>query len=214
MFRLKLIVVTALLCASIQAQAQYSSESIERPLLGQRGAWVVPALCTQCTVWQDYRNAAWNALTINGGEIFTPEYWGDTLTIRMFSDAHTDEHATVIRIEPELEPGIEVFDQPLTQQATGLLIVEVTSDNGDNHPQDTYSTHQGTFEFPYEPDDSNTSNGSGSGGSGNGGQGGGGDSGNGGSGGVGTGGGSNGGGTNPGGGNYCGPGTEYDCIQY
>jgi len=100
------------------------------------------------------------------------------------------------------------------------FFVETHPENGDNVDTGYYPKSQGPLLFPYEPLSDGENDSGGSGGGTSSGSGGGGDSssggstggGDGGGGGAGAGGGTGTGGS--GGGTYCGPGTDYICIQY
>jgi len=60
---IKCVFVLAIACTGT-ANAQYVDDSRSGPLFGGPGDYYYPLVCSQCTVWQDYRNFAWNQLSI------------------------------------------------------------------------------------------------------------------------------------------------------
>lgn len=219
MSRLPLLTVALLLFAS-GAQAQYDQDEADGPFLGGAGDYLYPLLCTECTVWQDFRNYAWNQLSINGGDARTPWNPGEFTTFRVYTHASDDLYATVVEVTP-VYVDIEILGEEIGRKFDDgrHLLVETHPDNGDIAQSSMYPKTMGKLMFPYEPppESSYTGNdGSGSGGtSGGGGDGSGGSTGGGAYGGSGDGITRFGGGFGGwGGGAFCGPGTDYICIQY
>lgn len=204
---------------AVSAQAQFSEDSGSSPIFGGPGNYVYPVVCGECTVWQDYRNFAWNQLDINGGFARTPNNPGHVTAFRIYTH-DTDDLVSVL-----VEITLEIVDVEVLGNDIGTRIVdpehywvETHPENGDAVSAAFYSKNQGPLLFPYEPLDDGNTGGSTGGGTSPGG--GGGDSPSGGSntpfggGGSGAGGGGSGGGGSGagGGGTYCGPGTEWICI--
>lgn len=226
MFRITLTVMSLATLLPLPVFAQYDQETGSSPWLGRPGDYVYPTFCTSCSVWQDYRNFAWNQLDIVGGNAETPNHPGDATVIRIFTDRSDDLYPAVVVITLEyvdVESGGTVVGQTPTEP--NKYIVETIMDNGDMGGTVMYPTQAGPFPVPYTGnagDDEDEAGGGGDGtSSGSGGDGGGGDSpgggesGGGGDGVYGSGGAGGGGpgGGRTGGGNYCGPGTEYDCVR-
>ncbi len=221
MFRIAFVLVAALVGWSGAVNAQYSNDSRSGPILGGPGDYVYPMICAECTVWQDYRNFAWNQLSINGGDARTPNNPNHVTTFRVYTNSTNDLSPTTVEVTLEIEVvevmGIRVGQRPVDGRH---YIVETHPDNGDNVPASLYPKEMGPLGFPYQalPDDGDNSGGSGGGSSSRGGggdspSGGGGGGWGGGGGGAGAGGGFGGGyGGRRGG--YCGAGTDYVCIQF
>lgn len=217
----KYVFVLAIAC-SATANAQYVNDSESGPLFGGPGDYYYPVVCSQCSVWQDYRNFAWNQLSINGGSARTPSNPNHQTSFGIYTDATSDSFPATVEITLEIE-DVEVWGSVVGQDVVEPehFFVETHPENGDNVDTGYYPIGQGPLQFPYEPlgDGDNSSGGSGGGSSS--GSGGGGDSSGGGSGGgwggggggAGAGGGS-GGGYGGGRGGYCGAGTDYVCIQF
>ena len=68
MYRLTFLIVALFIGIPSAANAQYVSEEAQGPLFGGSGDYVYPLLCLECSIWQDYRNYAWNQLDVHGGE--------------------------------------------------------------------------------------------------------------------------------------------------
>ena len=203
------------------ANAQFDQQSESGPLFGGPGDYEYPIVCAQCGVWQDYRNFAWNQLSINGGDYRTPSNPNHETEFHIFTDTSTDQYATVVEITME-SSEVEFMGEVIGEVPDGEhFFVETHPDNGDAVPTAQYPENQGPLLFPYEAlADGSEGGGGSSGGGSSSGSGGGGDSSSGGfngggGGGAGGGGGGAGGGSGggSGGGMYCGPGTEYYCIQ-
>jgi len=218
-FKSVFVVIGLLFCSF--ANAQFDQQSESGPLFGGPGDYEYPIVCSQCDVWQDYRNFAWNQLSINGGDYRTPSNPTHETEFHIFTDSSTDLHATVVEITMETSE-VEFLGEVIGEVPDGEhFFVETHPENGDTVPTSQYPENQGALLFPYEPlaDGSEEDGGGGAGGGSTPGGGGGGDSssggsnggGGGGAGGAGAGGGSGGGGS--GGGMYCGPGTDYYCVQ-
>lgn len=219
-----MLVMLALL-VPLPAFAQYDQDTGSAPWLGRPGDYVYPTVCPSCSVWQDYRNFAWNQLDIVGGNAETPRHPGDATVIRIYTDTSDDLYPAIVVITLEyvdVESRGTVIGQTPTDP--NKFIVETTMDNGDMGGTVMYPPQAGPFPVPYpgyggDDDDeaagggSTSDGGSGSGGgdSPSGGEGGG--FGGGGDGIYGSGGPGGGGPGGGGGGNYCGPGTEYDCVR-
>lgn len=211
----------SLLAWSGSVHAQYDTDEGDSPLFGGPGDYIYAVLCTNCTVWQDYRNFAWNQLSINGGDARTPSNPGHETQFRIYTHPTDDLYPGLVEITIETV-DVELLGETIGQRpADGdHLFVETHPENGDNVDTGFYPADMGPLLFPYveNPNEGDTGGGSG-GGTGSGG--GGGDSSGGGSGGgfygggggAGAGGGSSGGFYGGGGGTYCGHGTEYHCIQ-
>jgi hypothetical protein len=222
MSKLIAALLMSVLAWSGSVHAQYNEDEGGSPLFGGPGDYIYPIVCTSCSVWQDYRNYAWNQLTINGGEARTPSNPGHETTFRIYTDPADDLFPVTVEITMETV-DIEIMGETIGQKpADGdHFFVETHPENGDNVDTGNYPGDQGPLEFPYVAPPPASDGGSGGGSSGSSG-GGGGDSSSGGSGGgtfggggggAGAGGGGGGGGFYGGrGGTYCGPGTEYHCI--
>lgn len=216
----------ALIMFSGTSYAQYEDAETISPFFGGPGDYEYPLLCTQCNVWQDYRNFAWNQLSLNGGEARTPTNPNHQTSFRIYTHATNDLYPALVEITLEIE-DVELMGHDVGQMPTDPehYIVETHPENGDSVADGYYPKNQGALQFPYQEsigndpgnDDSNEGTDPPAGGSGGGG-GDASDSGN--DGGIyGGGGGGPGAGGNPGGGgrasrNYCGPGTEFTCVQY
>ena len=210
-----------LLSFSGVASAQYSTDSPSGPWFGGPGNYEYPIVCGQCRVWQDYRNFAWNQLTINGGDFRTPNNPRHHTVFRIYSDPANDRYAVTVEISLEIV-DVEIMGHDVGHDIAEPehFFVETHPDNGDRVPVAYYPKNQGLLLFPYVPLDDDSNNDSSSGGTPPGSSGGGGDSSGGGSGGgwggggggAGAGGGSGGPG-HGGGGTYCGPGTDWHCVQ-
>jgi cold-inducible RNA-binding protein len=223
MFRLAFVLVAALVGWSGAVNAQYSNDRPSGPILGRHGNHVYPIVCATCSIWQDYRNFAWNQLSINGGDSRTPNNPNHVTTFRIYTDSATDIYPATVEVTLEIEVvevmGVRVGQRPVDGRH---YIVETHPENGDNVPAGFYPGGMGPLQFPYQPPpvEDDASGGSGGGSSGSGSGGGGGDSPSGGGGGWGGGGGGAGAGGGFGGGygggrgGYCGAGTDYVCIQF
>jgi uncharacterized membrane protein YgcG len=216
----KFSLIIAALCWSGISFAQYTDDEESSPWFGGPGDYVFPVVCTACKVWQDYRNFAWNQLTINRGSARTPTNPGDETSFRIYTNPVSDLFPATVEIE------LEVVDVKIMGQTIGYrpadgnhYFVETHPENGDSVPGSVYPSDMGPLQFPYASDGDSSGGGSGGGSSGGGGGGdspSGGKSGGfrGGRGGAGAGGGPRGGyGGYRGGGNYCGSGTEWDCVH-
>ncbi len=217
MSRLIPVLVMSVLTWSGAANAQFVNDSESGPFFGGPGDYSYPVVCASCSVWQDYRNYAWNQLSINGGDARTPSNPGHETTFRIYTNPVNDLYPATVEITVETE-DIEIWGETIGHQpADGHhFFVETHPENGDNVDTGYYPGDMGPLQFPYvaaPPDSDSGSGGGSSGGS----SGGGGDSSSGGSGGgsYGGGGGGAGGGGSYGSdnGNFCGPGTEYHCVQ-
>jgi len=214
------VFVLAIACTGT-ANAQYVDDSRSGPLFGGPGDYYYPLVCSQCTVWQDYRNFAWNQLSINGGNARTPSNPNHETTFGIYTDPTNDLFPATVEITLEIE-DVEIWGNQVGQTVVDPehFFVETHPENGDNVDTGYYPKSQGPLLFPYEPLSDGENDSGGSGGGTSSGSGGGGDSssggstggGDGGGGGAGAGGGTGTGGS--GGGTYCGPGTDYICIQY
>jgi len=202
------------------AQAQYNADEGDSPLFGGPGDYIYPALCTNCTAWQDYRNFAWNQLSINGGDARTPNNPGHETQFRIYTHSTNDFYPGIVEITVETE-DVEFLGQTvLHRPADGdHFFVETHPENGDNVDTGYYPGDMGPLQFPYVAPPTESDGASGGGSSG-GSSGGGGDSSSGSGGGTyggssgGTYGGTGGGSIfDSGNGNFCGPGTEYRCVQ-
>ena len=214
------VFVLALACCGT-ANAQYNADSRSGPLFGGPGDYYYPLVCSECTVWQDYRNFAWNQLSINGGDARTPSNPRHQTSFGIYTHATNDLLRATVEITLEIE-DVEIMGNDVGQTIVEPehYFVETHPENGDNVDTAYYPKNQGRLLFPYEPlgyaNGDEESSGSG-GGSSSGSSGGGGDSSSGGFGAGGDGGGGFdgfGGFGGFGGGSYCGPGTDYICIQY
>jgi hypothetical protein len=206
--------------------AQYVDDEAVTPFFGGAGDYRYPVVCGQCTVWQDYRNFAWNQLSLNGGFAHTPNNPGNITSFRIYTSEKDDLYPATVEI------SMETVDVVISGNRVGHTsdngehyFVETHPENGDNVDSSQFPKDMGPLQFPYQEsigndpgnDDSNEGTDPPAGGSGGGG-GDASDSGN--DGGIyGGGGGGPGAGGNPGGGgrasrNYCGPGTEFTCVQY
>lgn len=215
------VFVLALACCGT-ANAQYNTDSESGPLFGGPGDYYYPLVCSGCTVWQDYRNFAWNQLSINGGDARTPTNPNHQTSFGIYTHAKDDLFRATVEITLEIE-DVEIWGNEVghTVVEPEHYFVETHPENGDNVATAYYPKNQGRLQFPYEPlgdPSGDEESGGSSGGSSSGSSGGGGDSSSGGSSGGafdGSGGGGGSGGSGGGGGgNYCGPGTDYICIQY
>lgn len=219
--RVKTIVLLVVLFSGT-ANAQYEGAETDGPLFGGPGDYEYPVLCTQCSVWQDYRNFAWNQLSLNGGDARTPANPNHETVFQIYTHPTDDLFPATVEISLEIE-DVEIMGNDVAHipSEPEHYIVETHPENGDTVPTGYFPKNKGQLVFPYQESIGNESEGSGSGGGssgssggGSGETGGGGDSGTGGGGGgagAGGGGGIGGGG---GSGAYCGPGTEYYCVQY
>jgi hypothetical protein len=214
------VFVVSVLAWSGAANAQFVNDSESSPLFGGPGDYSYPIVCASCSVWQDYRNYAWNQLTINGGDARTPSNPGHETTFRIYTHPVDDLYPATVEITVETE-NIEIMGETIGQKpADGdHFFVETHPENGDNVDTAQYPGDMGPLQFPYVAPPPASDSGSGGGSSG-GSSGGGGDSSSGGSGGGYYGGGGGGAGAGGGGGyygggggTYCGHGTEYHCIQ-
>lgn len=213
------LLLLSLCLHSVTVFAQYEDDEGSSPFFGGPGDYVYPMVCTECTVWQDYRNFAWNQLDINGGVARTPNNPGNETAFRIYTHPTDDLYPATVEITQETV-DVELLGNHVGQRpADGdHLFIETHPENGDNVPTAIHPKDMGPMQFPYVPlADGNPSGGSSGGGSSPGG--GGGDSPSGGGGGIfggggdGSGGGGGGiGGGGGGGGTYCGPGTEWICI--
>ena len=214
----KFVLVIAALFWSGSSLAQYNADEGDAPMFGGPGDYTFPVVCSSCSVWQDYRNFAWNQLTINGGNSRTPTNPGNETSFRIYTDPVTDLFPATVEIKLEVV-DVEFMGETIgSRPADGdHYFVETHPENGDSVPISAYPSDMGPLQFPYSSDGSDNGGSSGSGSSGgSSSDGGGGDSpsggesgGGGGAGAGGSGGGYSGGGT----GAYCGMGTEWDCIQ-
>lgn len=221
MHKILSLAILLLFAHSNIALAQFEDDEGSGPLFGGPGDYTYPIVCTECSVWQDYRNFAWNQLDINGGFARTPNNPGHETSFRIYTDSTDDIYPATVEITMETV-DVEVLGNHVAQRpADGdHYFVETHPENGDSVPVASFPKDMGPLQFPHVPlADGNDNDGSTGGGSSSGG-GGGGDSpsggnngpfsgggdGGGGGGGIGAGGGGGGGGT------YCGPGTEYICI--
>ena len=201
------------------ANAQYIHDSRSGPWFGGPGDYSYPVLCTACRVWQDFRNFAWNQLSINGGNARTPSNPKHTTTLRIYTNATADRLPTNVEISLEIE-DVELMGHEIGRRIVEPehFFVETYPENGDNVTTGYYPKNMGPLGFPYKPLSRGNRNKGGSGsGTASGRRGGGGDS---------SGGDSSGGyngryssgynsGYNSGrSGNYCGAGTEYICVQH
>jgi uncharacterized membrane protein YgcG len=220
MFRLAFVLVAALIGWSSSANAQFDEDSPSRPWFGGPGDYVYPVLCVQCSVWQDYRNFSWNQLSINGGHARTPTNPKHVTTFRVYTHATNDLYPATVEITLEIE-DVELMGETIGYRPIDgkHYFVETHPENGDNVPVGYYPKEMGTLQFPYVPpehDDANDDNSGSSGGSSSGSGGGGYSS-------------SRGGGFDFAGdsfrgfgwlfrrydgGGFCGPRTNYICIQY
>ena len=210
--------VMSFLVWSGSANAQYINDRPSGPLFGT-GDYAYPVLCTNCSVWQDYRNFAWNQLTINGGEARTPSHPRDETQFRIYTHRTNDLYPAIVEITVETE-SVEFMGETIGQQPADSdhFFVETHPENGDNVATAYYPGDMGQLQFPYVPPPPEGEGGGGSGGgssSGGGGDssGGGGGTYCGGGGGAGACGGAGGGYAGGSNGNYCGAGTDYECIQ-
>ncbi len=186
-------------------------------MFGGPGDYVYPILCFECTIWQDYRNFAWNQLDIHGGAAHTPSHPNNSTTFLIYTHPTNDLYPTIVDVTPE------VVDVEVMSSRVGYvlaepehLIVHTHPDNGDNVRIGFYSINMRKMVFPYEPARSGNAN-RGANQNRPGGRGGGDSSGGTGAGwGVGRIGGTGIGGWSGGngGGSYCGWGTDYICIQF
>ncbi len=221
MFRLAFVLVAALVGWSGPANAQYDDDTSSGPLFGGPGDYVYPVLCVECSVWQDYRNFSWNQLSINGGDARTPRNPNHVTSFRVYTHATDDIYPATVEITLVIE-DVEVMGHKIGHRPVDgrHYVVETHPENGDNVATSYYPEDMGSLQFPYVPSSNGGNNTGGSGGGSSSGSGGGGDSPGGGSSGGGFGGGDGGGGGfgggfgGGGGGYYCGPGTDYICIQY
>ena len=216
------VLFLSLLAWAGSAHAQFNADEGDSPLFGGPGNYIYAVLCTNCSVWQDYRNYAWNQLSINGGTARTPNNPGHETQFRIYTHPSNDFYPALVEITVETE-DVEFFGETVGQRpADGdHFFVETHPENGDNVDTGYYPDDMGPLQFPYVAPSSDT--GAGGSGGGTGSSGGGGDSSSGGSGGsyYGGGGGAGAGGgyggygsgSGSGSGNYCGPGTEYYCVQ-
>lgn len=222
MSRLTSMVLLLALLAPLTGFAQYDQDSGSAPWLGRPGDYVYPTVCPSCSVWQDYRNFAWNQLSIVGGNAETPRHAGDSTVIRIYTDRSDDLYPATVVITLEhvdVESGGTVIGQTPTDP--NQYIVQTTLDNGDMADTVIYPPQAGPFPVPYNGSSGDDQNDAGGGGDPDNGEAGGGDSPSGGEGGgfggggddgtYGTGGGSS-AGRSGGSGTYCGPGTEWRCV--
>jgi hypothetical protein len=205
------------------ASAQFVDDERSGPFWGGAGDYVYPVLCTQCKVWQDYRNFAWNQLSINGGYAHTPNNPGNETTFRIYTHPTVDLYPAVVEIGQETI-DVEIMGNEVGQRPGDHYFIDTHPESGDNVPTTMLPEDMGPLVFPYAPlpggqDPADPGAGDSPGGGGS--SGGGGDAPGGGSGGGffggggGPGGGSLGGGGPPwggGGGHYCGVGTNFHCI--
>ena len=235
MLRLTFVLAAALIGWPGSANAQYYEDTPSTPWFGGPGDYVYPVLCVRCSVWQDYRNFSWNQLSINGGDARTPTNPNHVTTFRVYTHATDDIYPATVEVTMKIV-DVEIMGETVYYKPSDgkHYFVETHPENGDNVPVGYYPKEMGTLEFPYVPpehDDENDDN-SGSGGGTSSSSSGGGDSPSGGGrafGGGGFGGGFGGifgrgfggifgrgfGGIFRGGsGNFCGPRTDYYCIQY
>ena len=217
MSRLTFPIVILFVGFSGAANAQYNDEEPTGPMFGGAGNYVYPELCFECTVWQDYRNFAWNLLDIHGGYAHTPSQANNVTTFVIYTHPAQDLFPTVVEITPEVV-DIEVWSSKVGKIPVEPehFVVHTHPENGDKVRINLYPQNMRKLVFPYKPPRSRTSPMSGNRHRGN--STGGGDSsggngagwGRGTIGGTGVGGWSGGNGS----GNYCGYGTNYICIQF
>jgi hypothetical protein len=210
MFRSTFVLVVALGAWSGSVNAQYDDDSPSSPWFGGPGDYAYPVLCIQCAVWQDYRNFAWNQLSINGGAARTPTNPNHVTTFRIYTHTTNDIYPATVEVTLEIK-DIEILGETVfhTLANGGHYFVETHPENGDRVPVGYYPKEMGPLQFPYEPPEDDDNSGSGSGASSS----------------------RRGGGYNSGtvggvfgrgfgrifggrGGNFCGLGTNYICIQY
>jgi len=223
MYRLAFVMVASLIGWSGVANAQYINEKPQGPLLGGPGDYVYPALCRKCSVWQDYRNFAWNQLSINGGYARTPSNPNHVTTFRIFTNASNDLYPATVEITLKTE-NVEFMSTTVGYSITvpEHFLIETHPENGDQVPVSFLPKKMGKLVFPYDPRNNRVNRPRGSSRGTRPGRRGGGGRGSSGGGGRGAGFGSGGfgsadifgwfGGT--GGGGYCGIGTDYICIQF
>ena len=206
MFRITSIVLFSLFLLPAESQAQYDTEERDSPWFGGPGDYVYPMVCGGCSSWQHYRNFAWNQLSVAGGSARTPMNPGNLTVFRIFSDPSNDRHPVVVAIALVFDTYETVGGLPVHElREPTLLEVTTTTEQGDVH-RIRYSPYVGPLYVPDDPGSGADNPGAGTGG------GGGGENPGGGGGIVGGGG----GGEYPGGGGgrrYCGPGTNYICVQ-
>ncbi len=153
MYKLTIVIVASLIGWSGVANAQYVDERPQGPLLGGPGDYVYPVLCLRCSVWQDYRNFAWNQLSINGGYARTPSNPNHVTTFRIFTHPSNDLYPATVEITLKSEDvefmstrvGYSVIDPK-------HFIVETHPENGDRVPVSLFPKQMGKLVFPYNPD--------------------------------------------------------------
>ena len=158
--RNRFLIVVILLLASGAASAQFIDQEPSGPLFGGPGDWTYPVLCTECSSWQDYRNFAWNQLSINGGPARTPSDPKSTTTFRIYTHRTNDLHPAIVEV------SLVVVDIEINGNVVGRAItdprhyaVETHPENGDAVPTHFYPESQGPLVFPYRSSSSDSGDG-------------------------------------------------------
>ena len=120
-------------------------------MFGGPGNYVYPLICRRCTIWQDYRNFAWNQLDIHGGNAHTPSQPNNSTTFLIFTHRTNDLYPTVVDITPE------VVDIKVMSSNVGYTIAEpehffvhTHPENGDRVRVNFYSENMRKLVFPYK----------------------------------------------------------------
>jgi len=150
MYKLTFVMIASLVGWAGAANAQYVNEKPQRPLFGGPGHYVYPVLCRACKVWQDYRNFAWNQLSMNGGNARSPSNPNQVTTFRIFTHPSKDLYPATVEIT------LEIVDVAFMSTIVGYTItdpehffVEVHPENGDRVAVSFYPKTQGKLVFPY-----------------------------------------------------------------
>ena len=152
MYRLTFLIVTLIIGFSGAAHAQYIDEKPQGPMFGGPGDYVYPVICRNCTIWQDYRNFAWNQLDIHGGYAHTPSQPNNSTTFLIYTHRTNDLYPTIVDITPEVV-DIEVMSSSVgyTIAEPEHFFVHTHPDNGDKVRVNFYSENMRKLMFPYEP---------------------------------------------------------------
>lgn len=153
MYRLAFVIVASLIGWSGVANAQYVNEESQGPLFGGPGDYVYPILCRKCSVWQDYRNFAWNKLSINGGYARTPSNPNHVTTFRIFTHASNDLYPATVEITLKSE-NVEFMSTRVGYSIPNPehFLVETHPENGDRVPVSLFPKKMGKLVFPYNSD--------------------------------------------------------------
>ena len=148
---IRCVFVLTIACSGT-ANAQYNNDSRSGPLFGGPGDYYYPVVCAECSVWQDYRNFAWNQLRINGGSARTPSNPNHVTSFGIYTHATDDVLRTTVEITLEIE-DVEVWGNDVGQTVVEPehYFVETHPENGDNVDTAYYPRNQGPLLFPYEP---------------------------------------------------------------